>query len=112
MSDLMMTNFHSERTALRQVFPSLRLMLRAYLTRRDLLDLTPSQRIDIGISTSAALAEAARLPWDINQTRGRPATTPLNTIQAALKRARMRHLAAQLKQHQPDWYSQADKIAR
>jgi uncharacterized protein YjiS (DUF1127 family) len=111
MSDLMMPRFaplrrSAERPAARQVIPSLRVMLRAYLTRRALLELTPREFADIGVSTAAAVNEAARLPWDINRgdiNRGDTDTGPrrrsggfMQAIQRALHRARTRHLLAQL----------------
>jgi uncharacterized protein YjiS (DUF1127 family) len=69
MSDLMISRVGSVRPAVqsrdaRHPIPSLAAMLHLFLTRRELLDLTPRQRADIGVSASAALAEATRLPWD------------------------------------------------
>jgi uncharacterized protein YjiS (DUF1127 family) len=75
---------------------SLRIVLRTYLTRRALPDLTPRERADIGISASAALAEAARLPWDINLRRRRPTSGILGAIERALERARTRRLIGRL----------------
>ena len=92
MSDLTMTHYKPERTGAAYIFPPLRMMLQAYFTRRALLDLTPRQRADIGISSSAALIEAARLPWDIDPTARR--STP--TTPSPFKRLRARYLAAQL----------------
>jgi uncharacterized protein DUF1127 len=92
MSDFTMTHYKPERTGAAHGFPPLRMILQAYLTRRALMDLTPRQRADIGISSSAALTEAARLPWDIDPTARRPrATTP-----SAFERLRARYLAARL----------------
>ena len=43
----------------------LRVMVRTWTTRRLLLQMTPHELADIGISRSDALTEARRLPWDI-----------------------------------------------
>jgi uncharacterized protein YjiS (DUF1127 family) len=47
------------------------LMLRTYQTRRALLDMTPRELSDIGISRATAIEEASRLPWDIAPIGGR-----------------------------------------
>jgi uncharacterized protein YjiS (DUF1127 family) len=102
MSDLMMPRFallrrSAERSAARQVVPSPRLMLRAWLTRQALLELTPREYADIGVSPAAAVNEAARLPWDTNPApRGRSSGF-MQAIHRALHRARTRRLLAQLK---------------
>jgi uncharacterized protein YjiS (DUF1127 family) len=101
MSDLMMTRFRlvrptTKQTVMRQVVPSPRMMLRTYLTRQALLELTPRQRADIDVSSSAALAEAARLPWDVNPgPRRRPAGI-MGAVQRALERTRTRRLISRL----------------
>jgi uncharacterized protein YjiS (DUF1127 family) len=74
----------------------LRIVLRTYLTRRALPELTPRERADIGISASAALAEAARLPWDINPRRGGPTAGVVDAVERALERARTRRLISRL----------------
>jgi uncharacterized protein YjiS (DUF1127 family) len=70
MSDLMMTRFDharqaSGRTEWAHPVGALRLMLRTWRTRRALLELTPRELSDIGISRATAIAEASRLPWDV-----------------------------------------------
>jgi len=101
MSDLMMPRFgplrrSAERSAARQVIPSLRMMLRAYLTRHALLELTPREYADIGVSPSAAIDEAARLPWDVNPGPRKGSPGFVQAMQRALHRARTRRLLAQL----------------
>jgi uncharacterized protein YjiS (DUF1127 family) len=44
---------------------AVRLVARTLLTRRDLPELSDQMLADIGVTRSAALAEAARLPWDL-----------------------------------------------
>ncbi len=73
---------------------SLRRGLRTWLTRQALPDLTARELADIGVSPAMAVAEAARLPWDI-ASRSRPATGIAATLQRALEHARIRHLTAQ-----------------
>jgi uncharacterized protein YjiS (DUF1127 family) len=48
-----------------------RLMLRTWQTRRALLEMTPRELSDIGISRATAIEEASRLPWDIAPVRDR-----------------------------------------
>ena len=69
MSDLMMTRFEivrrvGGRTGRAHLADALMLMVRTYRTRQALLDLTPHELSDIGISRATAAAEASRLPWD------------------------------------------------
>jgi uncharacterized protein YjiS (DUF1127 family) len=45
---------------------AVRLVVRTLLTRRDLPELSDHMLADIGVTRSAALAEAARLPWDLS----------------------------------------------
>ncbi len=76
MSDVMMTRFDRARPAAGRTgwahpVYALRLMLRTWRTRRQLLQLTPRELSDIGISRATAIAEAARLPWDIGPMDGR-----------------------------------------
>jgi uncharacterized protein YjiS (DUF1127 family) len=75
MSDLMMTRFdHArpavERTGWSHPVDSFKLMLRTWRTRRTLLELTPRELSDIGVSRATAIAEASRLPWDVGPTGG------------------------------------------
>ena len=42
-----------------------RLAVRTQLTRQQLPELSPHLLADIGVTRSAAMAEAARLPWDL-----------------------------------------------
>ena len=76
MSDLMMTRFdharpEAERTEWARPVDALRLMVRTWRTRRALLELTPRELSDIGISRATAIAEASRLPWDLGPMEGR-----------------------------------------
>ncbi|WP_158932199.1 DUF1127 domain-containing protein [Acidisphaera sp. S103] len=106
MSDFMVTHSRPARATAsqpdaRHLFPLLRLALRTCLTRRALPQLTARERADIGISASAAVAEAARLPWDINPGPRRPSPGVIGTIQRALHRARTRLLTARLAAQDP-----------
>jgi uncharacterized protein YjiS (DUF1127 family) len=99
MSDLMMTRSQPVRaTAGRpnagHLIPLLRMAVRTWLTRQALPELTARERADIGISASAAIAEAARLPWDANPVPRRHHPGILAMAQRALERARLRHLTA------------------
>lgn len=47
--------------------PSLRTMLRAAITRRQLAEMDDRMLKDIGISRVDALQEAERLPWDLGR---------------------------------------------
>jgi uncharacterized protein YjiS (DUF1127 family) len=101
MSDLMMTRFQpvrssAERTGIGRPMPSPRLMFRAFLTRQALLELTPRERADIDVSASAAVAEAARLPWDVTPGPSRRTTGIIGAIQRVLERARTRRLISRL----------------
>nr|WP_294546552.1 DUF1127 domain-containing protein [uncultured Rhodopila sp.] len=76
MSDLLMTRFvharpDTERAGWAHPVDALRLMLRTWRTRRALLELTPRELSDIGVSRATAIAEASRLPWDIAPMDGR-----------------------------------------
>jgi uncharacterized protein YjiS (DUF1127 family) len=101
MSDLMMTRFDqarqsAERVRERHLLRSLRLTLRTALTRRTLMELTPRELADIGISASTALTEAARLPWDISPGPRPRIAGIVGGIQRALERARTRRLISRL----------------
>jgi uncharacterized protein YjiS (DUF1127 family) len=74
MSDLMMTRFEQARPSAGRagwahVVDALKLMFRTYKTRRALLEMTPRELSDIGISRATAIAEASRLPWDMAPVR-------------------------------------------
>jgi uncharacterized protein YjiS (DUF1127 family) len=71
-------------------------VFRTYLTRRALPELTPHELADIGLSSSAALAEAARLPWDTSPGPRRSPLGLLSRIQFAWERARTRRLISRL----------------
>jgi uncharacterized protein YjiS (DUF1127 family) len=76
MSDLTMTRFDHARPAAERAgwahpVDALKLMLRTWLTRRALLELTPRELSDIGVSRATAIAEASRLPWDVGPMDGR-----------------------------------------
>jgi uncharacterized protein YjiS (DUF1127 family) len=95
MSDLMMTRFTQVQaggSVLAHSVAVLRVVLRTWLTRQALPDLTARERADIGVTHKAALAEAARLPWD-TATGGR---ATMGRIEQALERARTRRLLAQM----------------
>jgi uncharacterized protein YjiS (DUF1127 family) len=53
----------------RPAWPSLRAMLRAIATRRQLAGMDDRMLRDVGISRVDALREAGRLPWDLNRLR-------------------------------------------
>lgn len=106
MSDFMVTHSRPARATAgqpdaRYLFSLLRLALRTYLTRQALPRLTARECADIGISASAAVTEAARLPWDINPGPCRPSPGVLGTIQRTLHRARTRLLTARLATQDP-----------
>src|SRR5258708_39522142 len=64
-------------------FAVLRTALRTYLTRQALPELTVRELADIGVSSAAALAGAARLPQDTSTgPRGHPSGV-LNGLQSA-----------------------------
>ena len=101
MSDLMMTRFQAAqptagRPGARHLVPALRLMLRAYQTRHDLMKLGPRERADIGVSLTASLAEAARVPWDVDAGPIQPTAGLMGMAQRALERARTRRLIRRL----------------
>jgi uncharacterized protein YjiS (DUF1127 family) len=101
MSDFTMTRFTSTspaagRAGLGHMILLLRTALRTYLTRQALAELTPRELADIGLSSSAALAEAARLPWDTTPGPRRNPPGIMNSIQSALERARTRRLLSRL----------------
>jgi uncharacterized protein YjiS (DUF1127 family) len=105
MSDMMMTRSQSIRPTvgpagarhLVALLPGmLRLAFRAYVTRKALPELTPRERADIGVSSAAALAEAARLPWDVNPGPRRQGGGIVGAIQSAFERARTRRMIARL----------------
>ncbi len=101
MSDLMMPRFASARPAASQansgrLVALVRLALRTYLTRQALPDLSPRELTDIGLSASTAIAEAARLPWDVAPVPRRSTPGIRGAIQRTLERVRARRLAARL----------------
>jgi uncharacterized protein YjiS (DUF1127 family) len=101
MSDLTITRLQSAQPARHYgTYPlssTLRQFLRTYLTRPALLELTPHQRADIGVSLHAAVTEAARLPWNANPGPNRRSTGGvIAAIQRALERSRTRHLISRL----------------
>jgi uncharacterized protein YjiS (DUF1127 family) len=102
MSDLTMTRFTQARqpagrAVLHHPVAALRLALRAYLTRQALPDLTARERADIGISHTAALAEAARLPWDTAPRSHRQGPAGVTgRLQRALERGRTRRLLTRM----------------
>jgi uncharacterized protein YjiS (DUF1127 family) len=70
MSDTTMSRFERARPEAAQAgrthpIDALRLMWRAYRSRQALLQLTPRELSDIGVTRATAIAEASRMPWDI-----------------------------------------------
>lgn len=97
MSDFTLTQFVSVRSPTTGRWPSiLHTMLRTYLTRQSLPELTARELADVGLSSSAALAEAARLPWDVTPNPRRPNSGIVGRLQHMLERARSRRLLARL----------------
>ncbi len=76
---------------------NLRVAVRTYMTRQALPHMTARELADIGLTPHAALAEAARLPWDTNG--GPPRRASLGTlagVQRAWHRVRTRRLLAKM----------------
>lgn len=100
MSDLLMTQSNTlrpaSRVAKRNLFQSLRMAFRTYMTRKTLSELTSRELADIGISAPDALAEAARLPWDITPRPRRPDPSLMAGVQRALERGRTRRLLSRM----------------
>jgi uncharacterized protein YjiS (DUF1127 family) len=76
MSGLLISRFNplqpaTDRKGLAEWSELLRLVLRTWQTRRALLEMTPRELSDIGISRATAIEEASRLPWDIAPTGDR-----------------------------------------
>lgn len=102
MSDLMTARLTwvrqaAVRTVLDYSFAAFRIALRTYQTRQALRDLTARELADIGITPTAAVTEAARLPWDI-QPRGPRSISDsvIDRPQQALERARTRRILSQM----------------
>ena len=101
MSDLIMSRSlplrsFAPRVATEPRVSRLRRALRAYLTRRDLPQLSPRELDDIGITRGEALDEAARLPWDFIPHRRGPKVGVLDRLQRGLERFRTRRLLARM----------------
>ena len=100
MSDLMMIRFAPSRRSADGALPyhpvaMLRVVLRTYLTRQALPNLTARELADIGLDPAAAVAEAARLPWDtMPGPQGQGAPGMLARLQHVLERIRVRRLMA------------------
>jgi uncharacterized protein YjiS (DUF1127 family) len=76
MSALLMTRFGHARPETGEArwvrwVEAVMLMVRAYQTRRALLEMTPRELSDIGISRATAIEEASQLPWDMPPIGGR-----------------------------------------
>ena len=106
MSDLMMTRFATiplpgRRLVPRDVGLVLHVGMRTYLTRRALPDLTARELADVGLDRDHALAEAARLPWDLHPgpRKGRQ-TGVLGRLQLWLERARTRRLLVRMQERE------------
>jgi uncharacterized protein YjiS (DUF1127 family) len=101
MSDLLVTRLVSFRPSAGRVSERhplrwLGMALRTYLTRQALPELSPRELADIGVSSSAAVAEAARLPWDTNSGPRRHRASIVGAIQRMLERDRSRRLIARM----------------
>lgn len=101
MSDFTMARFISTRPAAGRadaghLIAALRIVLRTYVTRQALAELTARDLADIGLSSSAALAEAARLPWDTIPGPRRNRSGIVSRIQRIWERARTRRLISRL----------------
>jgi uncharacterized protein YjiS (DUF1127 family) len=102
MSGLTVTRFVSTRqpagrSAVASSLAALRVALRTYMTRQALPHMTARELSDIGLTQHAALAEAARLPWDTNRGPRRPASSGVFAdLQRAWHRARTRRLLAEM----------------
>jgi uncharacterized protein YjiS (DUF1127 family) len=101
MSDFTMTRFASTRPAAGRAgaghsMSALRIVLRTYVTRQALRELTARDLADIGLSSSAALAEAARLPWDTIPGPRRNRSGIMSKVQQTWERARTRRLISRL----------------
>lgn len=57
--------FAPRRGLWRQLAAAVQLSIRTQVTRQALPELSDHMLADIGVTRSAALAEASRLPWDI-----------------------------------------------
>ncbi|MDR3534813.1 MAG: DUF1127 domain-containing protein [Rhodopila sp.] len=102
MSDLTMTRSSpvrpvAGRVARGHLAETLHLALRTYVTRQTLPAMTPRELADVGLTPTAALAEAARLPWDLSPDPHRRGFGGLaGHVQRALERSRIRRLTARL----------------
>ncbi len=102
MSDITVTRFVSARqptgrSAVAASLTALRVALRTYMTRQALPHMTARELSDIGLTPHAALAEAARLPWDTNRGPRRPPSQgTFSGLQRAWHRARTRRLLAEM----------------
>jgi len=105
MSDLTITRFVSARqptgrSAVASSLAAMRVALRTYMTRQALPQMTARELSDIGLTQHAALAEAARLPWDTGRGPRRPAPGVFADLQRAWHRARTRRLLAEMTAHE------------
>ena len=76
MSQMSITHFASARltghgAGWSHLAETVRVIIRTWMTRRSLLELTSRELADVGVSRAAALAEARRLPWDVTPVRHR-----------------------------------------
>jgi uncharacterized protein YjiS (DUF1127 family) len=102
MSGLTVTRFVTTRqptgrSAVAASLAALRVALRTYMTRQALPQMSARELSDVGLTRHAALAEAARLPWDTSGGPRRPASARAFTdLQRAWHRARTRRLLAEM----------------
>ncbi len=97
MSDLFVTRFmrapQRNSGGWNHMVAAVTLAWRTHATRQALPELSDHLLADIGLSHSAALAEAARLPWDTHAMRRRRRGRGLwSVIQRRLEWIRMRRL--------------------
>jgi uncharacterized protein YjiS (DUF1127 family) len=71
---------------------AIRRMLRTVTTRQALAELSDHELADIGLHRTTALAEAARLPWDLAPRRIPRSGGPLAAVYRQLEQARMRQM--------------------
>ena len=83
---------------------ALMVALRTHATRRELAELPSHLLADIGIDRSAALAEAARLPWDVTPApRAKNATGFWTGWRNRVEQLRAKELVLSAEPNQVSW---------
>ena len=86
------------------ILTALVVALRTHATRRELVELPGHLLADIGIDRSAALAEAARLPWDVTPApRARNPTGIWTTLRNKVEQIRARDIMLSAEPNQVSW---------